>query len=51
MYMPLFLLSFLALQLLQFDAVHELVTILKFHRYFMYLQLYISTNIAQCISI
>ena len=51
MYMPLFILSFPALQLLQFDAVQELAAILKFRRYFMYLQLYILTNIGQCISI
>ena len=36
MHIPLFISSFPALRLLQFDAVHELAAILKSHRYFMY---------------
>ena len=36
MYIPLFISSFPALQLLQFDAVHELAAILKFGSYFVY---------------
>ena len=36
MYIPSFISSFPARRLLQFDAVHELASILKFRRYFVY---------------